>query len=103
LPRPPDPGGSRRVPRQRREVEAPVIDRSMVADAEHLRLEVAATAGPAPTEWIDILGPTFGITVERNGLDVGTLTASIADAVLDPASAETVQPGKQLRLLANIG
>ncbi len=80
-----------------------MIDRSMVADTEHLRLEVAATAGPDPSEWVDILGPTFSITVERSGLDVGTLTASIADASLDPAAVATVQPGKQVRLLANVG
>lgn len=48
----------------------------------------------------DVLGPTHTITVKRAGLDVGTLTAEILDADLDPSQGDLVRPGKRVRLLA---
>lgn len=50
--------------------------------------------------WIDVLGPTHEIEVDRQALDLGTLTATILDATLDPASAEVLATGRGCRLTA---
>lgn len=53
-----------------------------------------------PYAWRNILGPTFGIKIDRHALDVGTLTAQISDPLLDPANTDDVRPGKLVRLSA---
>lgn len=48
--------------------------------------------------YVDVLGPTHEIKVTREELNLGTLTATILDADLDPASAEGIRPGRRVRL-----
>ena len=55
-----------------------------------------------PYTWQNILGPTHNMSIERNDLDVGLLNAEILDAMLDPATADTIRPGKRIRLIGNI-
>lgn len=52
----------------------------------------------APQSWQNILGPTSNIDISRSALNVGTLTAMVRDALLDPAVADTIRPGKKVRL-----
>lgn len=54
-----------------------------------------------PVQWRNILGPAHEIKVHREGLDVGTLSAVIRDSDLDPSVADTIRPGKQVRLMGN--
>lgn len=49
--------------------------------------------------WVDILGPTHQLTIERDELDLGTLTADIFDATLDPSVSETIRKGKAVRVV----
>ena len=51
-----------------------------------------------PNDWQDILGPTNEITISRAALDAGLLSATVLDAMLDPAVNDEVRPGKQIRL-----
>lgn len=52
-------------------------------------------------EWVDVLSPTTNIDVARGTLQPGTLQATIYDATLDPALANSlVRPGSPVRLLA---
>lgn len=69
----------------------------------------AATAAELDTEalefydataWTDILGPAHELQVVRESLSVGTLSATILDATLDPSEADTLRPGKKIRLMA---
>lgn len=53
-----------------------------------------------PVLWQDIFGPAHEIKIMREGLNVGTLSAVIHDALLDPATAPTIRPGKRIRLTA---
>lgn len=57
----------------------------------------------APTVWRNILGPTFEIGITRNALDLGTLTAGISDATLDPAETDDVRPGRLVRVQTLLG
>lgn len=56
-----------------------------------------------PIIWTDVTGPTSEIELEANGLDVGSLAATIHDATLDPATADTLRPGQPVRLRAYDG
>lgn len=49
--------------------------------------------------YTDILGPTHDIKVTREELNVGTLTATVNDATLDPATGTLIRPGRRTRLL----
>jgi hypothetical protein len=53
-----------------------------------------------PTVWQNILGPTTHLDIDREMLNVGTLSAEIYDAMLDPAVADTIRPGRAIRLVA---
>lgn len=55
---------------------------------------------PVPT--IDILDSAYSLSVgvTRNALDVGTITAEVADAALDPADSDLIRPGRACRLTA---
>lgn len=53
-----------------------------------------------PYEWLNILGESHSITVDRAELNLGTLTAVIVDASLDPAEADEIAPGRLIRLQA---
>lgn len=50
--------------------------------------------------WTDILGPTHEIRLLREDLNVGTLTATVLDEALDPATASLLRPGRKVRLRA---
>ncbi|MBB3044804.1 hypothetical protein FHU40_004641 [Nocardioides soli] len=54
-----------------------------------------------PVQWQNILGPTSEIQISRKELDVGLLTATLHDALLDPAVANSVvKPGRRMRVMA---
>lgn len=53
-----------------------------------------------PVQYENILGPTHQIDIVRDELDVGTLTVEILDVDLDPAVADTVRPGRRVRVMA---
>jgi len=59
----------------------------------------AAVAHPMvfPDPWVNVLGPTHSITIDRAGLDVGTLDAEILDAALDPSTSSDLRPGRRVR------
>lgn len=48
----------------------------------------------------DILGPAHDLKIEREGLNAGTLDASLSDVDLDPAVSEDLRPGRRVRLEA---
>lgn len=48
--------------------------------------------------WVDVLGPTHDLTIERDELNVGTLVANILDSSLDPARSGLIRPGHKVRL-----
>ena len=56
-----------------------------------------------PITWRNILGPTHSIDIDRHALDVGTMSANIVDALLDPAVSGDLAPGKAIRALALVG
>ena len=69
----------------------------------HAATSAALTAGygyEPPHDWLDVLGPTHEISTDTSALNLGTLTAEILDADLDPALVDTVRPGKPVRLQA---
>lgn len=53
-----------------------------------------------PIAWVDVLGTTHDITVTREGMNVGSLTAHIVDSTLDPSQSSIVRPGRAVQLLA---
>ena len=53
--------------------------------------------------YADILGPTHQITIDREDLNVGVLTATILDAALDPAVASVLRPGRRFRATVSEG
>lgn len=53
-----------------------------------------------PLNWRNILGPTHEIHTEREELNLGVMSATILDTFLDPATADTLRPGRKVRLLA---
>jgi microcystin-dependent protein len=65
----------------------------------------AVAASPLTVEpaWVDVTGQTMNIETDRSELQVGTLTANIADSALDPARVDLVRPGRACRLRALVG
>lgn len=70
--------------------------------------------GPADTatsgvEWLNILGETHEISIERGAkrdglscaLEAGTLTATVYDAAVDPNTSPYIKPGTPVRLMAS--
>lgn len=55
-----------------------------------------------PTKWLDILAPTHSITITREELNVGLLTATILDADLDPSKSDLIRPGRSVRARTQI-
>ncbi len=51
-----------------------------------------------PVPYVDILGPSLAIDIEREELNVGTVTAVVRDATLDPAQHSLIRPGKRVQL-----
>ena len=76
-------------------------------DFRQAALATAATSAelPAPlpalepAPYTDVLGPTHDIKITREELNVGTLTATINDSDLDPATSTLVRPGRRTRVL----
>lgn len=56
-----------------------------------------------PVTYLDVLGPTHSIEVNREELQVGTLTATIRDASLAPYQADGIRPGRRCRLMVRDG
>lgn len=61
---------------------------------------VAASTPVAEPNWTSILSPAISVTVDREGLNLGTLAATIRDATLDPATSSTIRKGRRIRLSA---
>lgn len=51
-----------------------------------------------PIEWFDIMGDSHDISIVREDLNVGTITATVVNPALDPSVADTLRPGRQYRL-----
>lgn len=47
----------------------------------------------------NLISPTTSIEIEREGLNLGTLTADILDVAIDPSQTTLVRPGKRVRLM----
>lgn len=73
------------------------------AGTAHASQSTATVAGELPyiepTQWLDVLGPTHSIEVNREALQVGTLQAVIRDVSLAPYQADGIRPGRECRLL----
>lgn len=54
----------------------------------------------APVPYLNILGSSHDIKVNREALNIGTLTATILDASIDPAQDDLIRPGRRVRLTA---
>lgn len=54
------------------------------------------------TSWVNVLGPTHDIRITRRGLEVGMLSATVLDSVVDPTVATSIRPGRSVRLQALI-
>lgn len=54
----------------------------------------------APIAWLSILGSSHQLTIDRDELDVATLTANINDGALDPSQSSVLRPGRPLRVTA---
>jgi hypothetical protein len=54
----------------------------------------------APVPYVDVLGTTHDISVTREALNVGSLTAHIVDSALDPSQSSIVRPGRAVRFSA---
>lgn len=64
---------------------------------------MAANAGAPTVLWENVLGPTLEVIVRREEFDLGTMSATILDSTLDPAVADTLRPGRRVRLTAMSG
>lgn len=67
----------------------------------HASTSVASSANLAylePIPYVDILGASASLEVNRKALDVGVIQALVKDASLDPAVADTIRPGRAVRL-----
>lgn len=54
----------------------------------------------APVTYQNILGATGNITIDREDLNVGSMSSTLYDAILDPTQTDLIRPGKRIRLLA---
>ena len=62
---------------------------------------LAGIADAQPVYYVDVLGPTHDIGIERDGFNVATLSATIIDATLDPSQSDIVRPGRRVRLVVD--
>lgn len=53
-----------------------------------------------PTEWRNIAGSSCDFNVDREELNLGTLSVQIADDMLDPATTSVLRPGRRIQLVA---
>jgi hypothetical protein len=68
------------------------------AHASHSTSTPTSWGFTEPNDWRDILGPTHEISIGRAGLDVGLLSATVLDPLLDPVVEAQVRPGKRVRV-----
>jgi hypothetical protein len=69
----------------------------------HASASTASQAGLSyiePVTYQNIIGPTISLQIDRQALDVGTLTGTVREALLDPRTSNDVRPGRRCRLLA---
>lgn len=69
------------------------------ANASTSTLTDSTLGSLVPTVWRNVLGPTHDIKIDRESLNLGTLTADILDATLDPSQTTALRPGRRVRLL----
>lgn len=86
-------------------------DSAPVAGATHAWVGTAHASastevGPAndpgtlvPVAYQNILGPTAEINIDREDLNVGSMSARLFDAILDPTQDELISTGKRIRLV----
>ncbi|WP_340540426.1 tail fiber protein [Nocardioides sp. GXZ039] len=55
-----------------------------------------------PVQYVDVIGPALSINTSRDELNVGTLSASIRDASIDPSTSTLIRPGRRVRLMAKV-
>lgn len=55
---------------------------------------------PLRPTFTNVLGSSHDLSIKRAPLDVGTLTATIRDVALDPATSTLIQPGHACRVMA---
>lgn len=60
--------------------------------------DVISPASIIGISYQQILNSTTTISIVRNSLNLGTLSAVILDAALDPATAATIRPGREVRV-----
>lgn len=60
----------------------------------------ANLAGAQPVQYADVLGDVNDVVIVREELNLGTITATVVNPALDPATADTLRPGRRYRLTA---
>jgi hypothetical protein len=75
------------------------VDFADVCMVNGVSADVAVTPTVAPA-WIDVLNQSTSISITREELDLGVLSAVIRDSTLDPSQADTIRKGKPVRALA---
>lgn len=53
-----------------------------------------------PIRYRDVTGPAIEASIEREALNLGTMSVVIRDALLDPARDDLLKPGRKVRALA---
>lgn len=86
--------------------DAYYIDAVMVEQASTLGTFIVGTVVTPnlsyiqPIPYINVLGPSHEVSIVRETLNVGTLSATIVDAALDPSQSTAIRPGRAVRLMA---
>ena len=57
----------------------------------------------APETYLNVIGPTVDLEINRQSLDLGTLSGNIRDATLDPSQSDLIRPGRRVRLRVDTG
>lgn len=72
------------------------------AEGQSTSTETGPSGDPGvvvPVPFQNILGPTSQITVDREELNVGSMSVKLFDAVLDPTQSDLIQMGRRVRLV----
>lgn len=56
-----------------------------------------------PAPYLNILGPTHTLVIDRAELNLGTLSAEVLDATIDPSQSKLIRPGRRVRVTAYDG
>ena len=65
--------------------------------------EVTGQTLEVEPSWLDVIGPTHTIDIDRVELNVGTLSALIRDSTLDPSQEDLIRPGRGIRAVLSTG